>query len=186
MGSHSLLQGIFLTQGSNPCLLHCRQILYCLSHQGWKITPTLCLVFPNFMKIKMLSIKIIFEDMRAHSAIESWKDQIGTQIIQTQRFIEDKSAENARRGEGGGITVRSMDLGIRLLNLNPSSTIYQLLCSLMISQINSFTYDPLTLPLLLSINDLYIPPLLTLHPMVSCCVTFLLPVSHSPENLNPG
>ena len=33
---HSLLQGIFLTQGQNPnpCLLHCRQILYHLSHQG--------------------------------------------------------------------------------------------------------------------------------------------------------
>ena len=29
-----LLQGIFLTQGSNPGLLHCRQILYHLSHQG--------------------------------------------------------------------------------------------------------------------------------------------------------
>ena len=29
---HSLLQGIFLTQGSNPGL-HWRQILYCLSHQ---------------------------------------------------------------------------------------------------------------------------------------------------------
>ena len=26
--------GIFPTQGSNPGLLHCRQILYCLSHQG--------------------------------------------------------------------------------------------------------------------------------------------------------
>ena len=26
--------GIFLTQGSNPGLLHCRQILYHLSHQG--------------------------------------------------------------------------------------------------------------------------------------------------------
>ena len=31
---HSLLQGIFLTEGSNPGLLHCRQILYHLSHQG--------------------------------------------------------------------------------------------------------------------------------------------------------
>ena len=30
---HSLLQGIFLTQGPNPDLLHCRQILYGLSHQ---------------------------------------------------------------------------------------------------------------------------------------------------------
>ena len=34
MGCHFLLQGIFLTQGSNPGLLHCRQTLYCLSHQG--------------------------------------------------------------------------------------------------------------------------------------------------------
>ena len=33
LGSHSLLQGIFPTQGSNPGLLDCRQILYCLSHQ---------------------------------------------------------------------------------------------------------------------------------------------------------
>ena len=31
VGSHSLLQVIFPTQGSNPGLLHCRQIVYCLS-----------------------------------------------------------------------------------------------------------------------------------------------------------
>ena len=34
MGSHSLLQGIFLTQGLNTGLLHCKWILYYLSHQG--------------------------------------------------------------------------------------------------------------------------------------------------------
>ena len=34
VGSLSLLQSIFPTQGSNPGLLHCRQILYQLSHQG--------------------------------------------------------------------------------------------------------------------------------------------------------
>ena len=33
VGSLSLLQGIFPTQGSNPGLPHCRQILYQLSHQ---------------------------------------------------------------------------------------------------------------------------------------------------------
>ena len=33
-GSLSLLQVIFLTQGSNPGLLHCRRILYQLSHKG--------------------------------------------------------------------------------------------------------------------------------------------------------
>ena len=34
VGSLSLLQGIFPTQGSNRSLLHCRRILYQLSHQG--------------------------------------------------------------------------------------------------------------------------------------------------------
>ena len=34
MSRHFLLQGIFSTQGLNPCLLHCRKILYCLSQQG--------------------------------------------------------------------------------------------------------------------------------------------------------
>ena len=34
VGSHSLLQGIFPTQGSNLDLLHCSQILYYLGHQG--------------------------------------------------------------------------------------------------------------------------------------------------------
>ena len=44
---HFLLQEIFLTQGLNPGLLHCRQTLYCLSHQGSpclvaKLCPILC------------------------------------------------------------------------------------------------------------------------------------------------
>ena len=45
VGCHFLLQGIFLTQGSNPDLLTCRQILYHLSHQGsswileWVVIP---------------------------------------------------------------------------------------------------------------------------------------------------
>ena len=34
VGCHALLQGIFPTQGLNPGLLDCREILYCLSHQG--------------------------------------------------------------------------------------------------------------------------------------------------------
>ena len=34
VGSLSLLQGIFPTQGLNPGLPYCRQILYQLSHQG--------------------------------------------------------------------------------------------------------------------------------------------------------
>ena len=48
-GCHSLLQGIVPTQGSNLGLLHCRWILYHLSHQKKKkkkevaqLCPTLC------------------------------------------------------------------------------------------------------------------------------------------------
>ena len=51
VGSHFLLQEIFLTQGLNPGLPHCRQTLYRLSHQGSSVVaaiksrqscPTLC------------------------------------------------------------------------------------------------------------------------------------------------
>ena len=34
LGCHALLQGIFPTQGSNPGLPHCRQILHWLNHKG--------------------------------------------------------------------------------------------------------------------------------------------------------
>jgi len=41
VGSLSLLQGIFPTQGSNPGLQHCRRILYQLSHKGTSNFETL-------------------------------------------------------------------------------------------------------------------------------------------------
>ena len=34
LGCHVLLQGIFQTRESNPGLLHCRQIIYHMNHQG--------------------------------------------------------------------------------------------------------------------------------------------------------
>ena len=47
VGCHSLLQEIFLTQGSNSGLPHCRQILCHLSHQGNLIYEER---LPNFQK----------------------------------------------------------------------------------------------------------------------------------------
>ena len=41
VGCHCLLLEIFLTQGLNPGLPHCRQTLYHLSHQGSQISPYL-------------------------------------------------------------------------------------------------------------------------------------------------
>ena len=48
VGCHSLLQRTFLTQGCNPGLPHCRQILYHLSHQG---SPEYLLVLTNFEQV---------------------------------------------------------------------------------------------------------------------------------------
>ena len=50
-GPHSLLQGIFPTQGSNPGLPHCRRILYQLSHHGsiFILPGWVCLDFYSFL-----------------------------------------------------------------------------------------------------------------------------------------
>ena len=50
VGCHVLLQGIFPTQGSNPGLPHCRQILYHLSHQGSR-----CLFLNNCLQPPVLT-----------------------------------------------------------------------------------------------------------------------------------
>ena len=41
VGCHALLQGIFPTQGSNPGLLHCRQIVYCL----YTVNTIYCIIY---------------------------------------------------------------------------------------------------------------------------------------------
>ena len=45
MGCHALLQGIFLTQGSNLCLLRCRWILYCWATGEVPLPPYLWQLF---------------------------------------------------------------------------------------------------------------------------------------------
>ena len=56
VGSHSLLQGVFLTQGSNLGLLHCRQILYHLSHQGTPVYSYNAILFDLQKKKKKRKI----------------------------------------------------------------------------------------------------------------------------------
>ena len=51
--SHSLLQGIFPTQGLNQSLLHSRQILYHLNHRGsplWCFSSTLTTSSPPYSR----------------------------------------------------------------------------------------------------------------------------------------
>ena len=70
VGCHFLLQGIFPTQGSNPGLLHCRQTLYPLSHQGssvfgapqiksFTVSPTICheVMGPDAMILSFLNVE---------------------------------------------------------------------------------------------------------------------------------
>ena len=60
MGCHSLLQGIFLTQGLNLGLLHCQQILYHLSHQGRRlVTNRKTVQLPNHLLFKILRTYVI-------------------------------------------------------------------------------------------------------------------------------
>ena len=66
VGSLFLLQGIFPTQGLNPGLLHCRRILYQLSHQGRPIFIAFCSNFmeinysPTALRILNVALKLLF------------------------------------------------------------------------------------------------------------------------------
>ena len=51
VGCHSLLQGIFWTQGSNLGILHCKQIRHHLSHQG---SPACLYISPNLRPLPYL------------------------------------------------------------------------------------------------------------------------------------
>ena len=57
VSSLSFLQGIFPTQGSNPGLLHCRQILYHLNQQGSpiKCVLLLLLLLSHFSRVRLFA-----------------------------------------------------------------------------------------------------------------------------------
>ena len=56
VGCHALLQGIFSTQGLNPGLLHCRQILYPLSHLGIpNLSSNLC-ILPSSQNLSVIDL----------------------------------------------------------------------------------------------------------------------------------
>ena len=63
VGCHFLLQEIFPTQGLNPGLPHCRQMLYHLSHQGSKYVMT----HPNKLILTSLPLQRFCLHIRLHS-----------------------------------------------------------------------------------------------------------------------
>ena len=72
------LAGIFPTQGSNPGLLHCWKILYCLSQQGSPkydlIIPSLGIIQPREMKIGLY--QSLYKNV--HSSTTSDSEEVET------------------------------------------------------------------------------------------------------------
>ena len=70
-GNLSLFQGIFPTQGLNPGLLHCKQILYQLSHKG---SPVYVVASISIFIIKYYCTIWIYHILFIHSAINEHMD----------------------------------------------------------------------------------------------------------------
>ena len=88
MGSHSLLQGIFLIQGLNPGFPYCRRILYCLSHQG----------SPRKKKIDLYVICIAESICCTHETLKLTQNYKST-ILQLKKRRK-KGYKNAFAGDG--------------------------------------------------------------------------------------
>ena len=75
VGSHSLLQGIFATQGSNPGLLYCRQILYCLSQSPEELntacSPEMAKCLPNIVYPEQCKINTDEASFQSHHFLDS-------------------------------------------------------------------------------------------------------------------
>ena len=70
VGTCSLPQGIFPTQGSNPGLEHCRRILYQLSHQG---SPNVIKVCPKYYVVYAYMLK---KKKKKTNNILSWNSDL--------------------------------------------------------------------------------------------------------------
>ena len=98
VGSHSLLQGIFPTQELNPCNLHCRQMLYLLSHQGSLINSQLPSYVTSLVAqlVKRLSAMwetrvwslgredLLEKEMATYSSILAWKIPWTEELLRLQ------------------------------------------------------------------------------------------------------
>ena len=107
VGSRSLLQGIFPKEGLNPGLLHCRRILYLVSHQEslrlqwlpayqYSLNPTNLMELNTWKNVKRKpKVKISFNGKRAATKKEFLKPtkQAITVKINTQELNMDEMRE---------------------------------------------------------------------------------------------
>ena len=79
--SLSLLQGILPTQGSNPGLPHCRQILYQLSHEGSPIAR-LNFIYLFWLYLCNLSALLLYnQDQFARAAHRTQRNILYTRLL---------------------------------------------------------------------------------------------------------
>ena len=92
VGCHFLLQGIFPTQGSNLyllCLLHCRRILYPLSHRrSFMRTGDFVLLWPSsYSEHCLVNSRWSLNVLRVWTSGTSQVDQVPCQLIYILYFI---------------------------------------------------------------------------------------------------
>ena len=86
VGRHSLLQGIFPTQGLNPGFLHCRWILYHLSH-GVMLKTYLCVFSKHLLFISRVSNQCIKMIMNLTDHIKNHSTMNRIPNLQNQLFL---------------------------------------------------------------------------------------------------
>ena len=106
MGSLFLLQGIFPTQGSNPGLSHCRQILYQLSHKGSpRILEWVAYLFSNgsFRPRNRTGVSCIAGRFFTSWAVREARDSHTEQIWAVHHGTNPKCFDlQTKRQQGGG------------------------------------------------------------------------------------
>ena len=82
VGSYSFVWGIFLIQGSNMGLLHCRQIIYHLSYQGRPVSYRNCQKVSELLDVD-LSLVAFYHESESHSvtsnSVTPWTIQFSRQ-----------------------------------------------------------------------------------------------------------
>ena len=105
VGSLPLLKGIFLTQESNWCLLHCRQILYQLSYQENQCALMKCICLLGLPGARELT-----QDARGTIQERRMQEELlrnGWALF--PRCLENVHETDAMGGRGGGREVETHD-----------------------------------------------------------------------------
>ena len=92
VGSHSLLQDIFPTQGSNPGLWHCRRIFYQLSHKGSQGDAYL----PHGKETRFLPKEPLTCHMQALVEARYCLSTVTTEVKQARGFVRRTQPMNDR------------------------------------------------------------------------------------------